>query len=53
MNAIIAKKPIDVDYSALAEEIETNPTVPKFKVFDKIMITKYTNILAKIIPMID
>ena len=26
----IGKKPIDTDYSALTEEIETNPETPKF-----------------------
>ena len=28
----IGKKPIDTDYSALTEEIETNPKALKFKV---------------------
>ena len=28
----IGKKPIDIDYSALTEEIETNPKALKFKV---------------------
>ena len=27
----IGKKPINVDYSALTEKIETNPKAPKFK----------------------
>ena len=37
----IGKKSIDADYSALTEEIETNPKAPKFKVRDRVRITKY------------
>ena len=39
----IGKKPINADYSALTEKIETNPEAPKFKVNDKVRITKYKN----------
>ena len=35
----LVKKPIDADYSA-TEEIETNPKSPKFKVGDRVRITK-------------
>ena len=39
----INKKPLNADYSALTEKIETNPKAPKFKVNDKVRITKYKN----------
>ena len=41
------KKAINADYSALTEKIETNPTAPKFKVNDRVRITKYKNIFSK------
>ena len=34
-------------YVALAEEIETNPNTAKFKVGDRVRITKYKNIFSK------
>ena len=37
----IHKKPINTDYSALTEKVETNPKAPKFKVNDRVRITKY------------
>ena len=43
----IGKKPIDADYSALTQEIGTNPKAPKFKVGDRVKITKYKNIFSK------
>ena len=43
----INKKPINVDYSALSEEIETNPKSAKFKINDRVRITKYKNIFSK------
>ena len=43
-NHSINKKP---DYSALIENIETNPKAPKFKVNDKIRISKHKNIFSK------
>ena len=43
----INKKPIDADYSALTEKIETNPEAPKFKVNDRVKITKYKNVFSK------
>ena len=41
------KKPINVDYSALTEKIETNSIAPKFKVNDRVRIIKYKNIFSK------
>ena len=43
----IYKKPTDPDYSALTEEIKTNSKSPKFKVCDRIKITKYKNVFSK------
>ena len=43
----INKEPINVDYSALTEEIETNFKAPKFTVNDRVRITKYKNIFSK------
>ena len=46
----IRKKPINADYSALNEEIETNPKAPKapkFKANEGVRITKYNNIFSK------
>ena len=43
----INKKPINADYSALTEKIETNPRVPKFKVNDRVRIAKYKTIFSK------
>ena len=44
---LLIKKPINADYSALTEKIETNPKAPKFKVNDRVRITKYKNIFSK------
>ena len=43
----INKKPINVDYSALTEKIQINPKALKFKVHDRVRITKYKNIFSK------
>ena len=43
----IGKRPINADYSALTEKIETNHKAPKFKVNDRVRITKYKNIFSK------
>ena len=43
----IDKKPINTDYSALNEKIETNHNAPKFKANDRVRITKYKNIFSK------
>ena len=44
----IGRKPISADYLALTEKIETNPEAPKFKVNDRVRITKHKNILVKV-----
>ena len=44
----IDKKPINADYSVLAKKIETIPKAPKFKVNDRVRITKYKNFLVKV-----
>ena len=41
------KKPINADYCTLTENIETNHKAPKFKVNDRVRITKCKNILSK------
>ena len=38
---IISKKPVGTDYSVLTGEIELSHKVPKFKVRNRIRITKY------------
>ena len=43
----INKKPIIADYSALSKKVETNSKAPKFKVNDRVRITKYKNIFTK------
>ena len=43
----INKKPINADYSVLTEKIKTNLKAPKFKVNDRVRITKYKNIFSK------
>ena len=43
----INKKPINADFFALNEKIEANLQTPKFKVNDRVRITKYTNIFSK------
>ena len=43
----INKKPINADYSTSTENIESNPKVPKFKVKDRVRITKYKSIFRK------
>ena len=41
------KKPINADYSALTEKIETNAKAPKSKVNVRVRISKYKNIFSK------
>ena len=41
-------KPINADYSALTENIKTNPKAPKFEVNDRVGITIHKNILVKV-----
>ena len=43
----INKKPINACYSAFAEKIENNLKAPKFKVNDRVRITKYKEIFSK------
>ena len=43
----VNKKTINADYSALTEKTETNSKAPKFKVNDRVRITKYKNIFSK------
>ena len=43
----IKKTPINADYSDSTEKIETNSKAPKFKVNDKVRITKYRNVFSK------
>ena len=43
----VGKKPINADYSILTEKTETNHEAPKFRVNDRVKITKYKNILSK------
>ena len=44
----ITKKPINADQSAFTEKIETNHKAPKFKVNDRVRITKYQNSFSKV-----
>ena len=41
------KKPINVDYSALIKKIEASLKALKFKVNDRVRITKYKSISSK------
>ena len=41
------KKPINADYSASTEKIESNPKARKFNVNDRVRITKCKNIFSK------
>ena len=43
----INKKPINADYSTLTEKIETNPKATKFKVDDRVTITRCKNSFSK------
>ena len=43
----ISKNLIDANYSALTEEIVTNPEALKFKVCDRVKKTKYKNVFSK------
>ena len=46
-NQSIDKKPLNADYSAFTEKIETNAKAPKFKINDRVRITKYRNMFSK------
>ena len=41
------KKPVNVDHSALTENIESSDKAPKFKDGDRVRISKYKNIFSK------
>ena len=41
------KKPIDANYSALTEKIESSHKAPKFKVSDRVRITLYKDNFSK------
>ena len=47
MIILLIKKPINTDYSTLTENIDSNSKAPKFKVNDRVRITKYKNIFSK------
>ena len=42
----IGEKSIDADFPALIEKIESSHKTPKFKVGDRVGITKYNNIFS-------
>ena len=42
----VGKKPINADYCAMTEKVETNIEALKFKVNDIVRITKYKNIFS-------
>ena len=44
---MLIKKSINANYSALTQKIETNHKALKFKVNDRVRITKYNNIYSK------
>ena len=44
----IIKKPINGNFSALTEKIETNPIASKFKVNNTVRIRKYQNLVSKV-----
>ena len=46
-NRSFGKKSFDADYSTFIVEIETNPKSSKFKVGNRVRITKVKNILRK------
>ena len=43
----IGKKPIDCDYSVFTEETKSSYKVHRFKISDKVRISKYNNIFSK------
>ena len=44
----IVKKSVDVDYSALTEEIKKNPKSSKLKIVDRMRIRKNKNNFSKV-----
>ena len=47
ITVLLVKKPINVNYSTLNEQTELCHKSFKFKVVDRVRITKYTNIFNK------
>ena len=45
---LLVKIPIDAGYSALTDEVESSHKTPKFKVGDKVRITKYKSLLQRL-----
>ena len=43
----INEKPTNADYSVLTEKIETNSKAPRFKMNERVRITKYKNIFSE------
>ena len=43
----VNKNPMNANYSAWTEKVETNRKAPKFKVNDRIVITKYSKDYAE------
>ena len=43
----VGKRVINPDYSTLNENIELNHKAPKFKINDRVKVTKYKNIFSK------
>ena len=43
----VNEKPNNADYSTLTENIDSNPKAHKFKINDKVKISKYKNIFSK------
>ena len=43
----IGQKPIHAEHSGLTEELKSSDKAPKFKVGDRVRITKYKNIFSK------
>ena len=41
------KNPINADYSVLTENNKSNPKARKFKINDRVRITKYKNIFSE------
>ena len=46
-HCFVSKKPIDADYFALTEKIESKLKAPNFGVGDRVRVTKYKNIFSK------
>ena len=43
----IGRKPVNAGYSALTEEIESSHKASRFKISDRVRVTKYKNIFSK------